>query len=240
VSVAWTAEWWVARRRRRLLVLNAGVPLLLVAPVAFAGAPPAHAAAVYSVLFVMFGVFGSAIPLVRDGASGLLTRWRLAGLPPRELLVARLGAQTALDALEALPALALILLANRASPAVGLQVALALAVTLLVANAVGAWAAALARSLAEAALFSSVLSLLLLHAAGAFRTPAPGSLSALVESASPFRLLHEALLVLVGGAGTGQAGGPWTPALLACGVLLAATAGLAPLLVGRLSGTQEG
>jgi hypothetical protein len=240
VSPAWSAEWLLALRRRRLLALNAGIPLLLVAPIALAGAPAAHAAAAYSALFVLFGVFGSAIPLVRDGASGLLTRWHLAGMPPRELLASRIAAQTALDVLEALPATAFIFVASGgaeggASAAGALL--LALPFTLLVANALGAWAAALARSLAEGALFASVLSLLLLHAAGTFRTPATGSLGAAVERFSPFRTLHEAFL---GAAGGGVVdGSTWTPALLGGAALLLATAVTGPFLVGRLSRSQD-
>jgi hypothetical protein len=237
VSPAWRAEWLLALRRRRLLVLNAGVPLLLVAPVSLVGAPAPHAAAVYSVLFVLFGVFGSAIPLVRDGASGLLTRWSLAGMPPRELLTQRIAAQSALDALEALPALLLILLTSRGAGADAGALLLALPFTLLVANALGAWTAALARSLAEGALFSSVVSLLLLHAAGTFRTPDPGSLAAGIERVSPFRALHEAFLAVAGGPTAESAS--WTPALLGGAALLLATAALAPWLVRRLQKSQE-
>jgi hypothetical protein len=192
---------------------------------------------VYTVLFVLFGVFGSAIPLVRDGASGLLTRWRLAGLPPRELLTSRLAAQTALDVLEALPAAVVILLASGRAGSAAPAVILALPFALLVANALGAWTAALARSLAEGALFSSVLSLLLLHAGGTFRTPAAGSLGARIESLSPFRVLHEAFL----GAAGGLAADPvtWTPSLVAGAALLVLTAAAAPILVGRLGRSRE-
>jgi hypothetical protein len=237
MSPAWSAEWLLALRRKRLLVLNAGVPLLLVAPIAMAQAPPPHAAAAYSVLFVLFGVFGSAIPLIRDGSSGLLTRWKLAGLPPRELLGSRVAAQTALDALEVLPASLLIVAAGGRATATAAPLLLALPFTLLVANALGAWSAALARSLAEGALFSSVLSLLLLHAAGTFRTPSPGSMGAVVESLSPFRMLHEALLGAAGG--TLADGASWTPALIAGAAFLMVTAVAATRLVERIARALE-
>jgi hypothetical protein len=237
LSPAWTVEWLLARRRRRLFFLNAAVPLLLVAPVALSGAPPFHAAAVYSVLFVIFGVFGSAIPLVRDGGSGLLTRWHLVGMPPRELLTARLGAQTALDVLEASPAVALILLASGRPLAAAPALIVALPFALLVANALGAWAAALARSLAEAALFSSVLSLLLLHVAGTFRTPAPGTVAETLERVSPFRMLHEAFL----GATRSPSPDPasWLGPLAAGAALLLGTVAVGPFLLERLRGTRE-
>jgi hypothetical protein len=237
LNPAWSAEWLVSSRRRRLLALNTVMPLLLVAPIALAGAPAGHAAAVYSVLFVLFGVFGSAIPLVRDGAAGLLTRWQLAGLPARELLTARLAAQTTLDVLQTAPSVALIALASGGGAASVAPVLIALPFTLLIANALGAWTAALARSHAEGALFSSVVALLLLHAAGTFRTPAPGSLGATFERVSPFRLLHEAFLSAVGT--TGEVTQSWTPALVAGAAFLVVTAAAAGPLVERITRTPE-
>lgn len=238
MNPAWTAEWLIAIRRRRLLALNALVPLLLVTPVALAAPPAAHAAGVYTVLFVLFGVFGSAIPLVRDGASGLLGRWRLAGMPARELLAGRIAAQTGLDVLEALPAALVVVVASGRPGATLAPVLFALPFALLVANAVGAWTAAAARSLAEGALFSSVLALLLLHAAGTFRTPAPGSLGEALERASPFRVLHEAFLMAAGGPAPDPGAG--TLALWVGMAALMLTAVAAPLLVGRLATSSEG
>ena len=50
------------------------------------------------------------------------------------------------------------------------------------------------RSLAETALFSAVMALLLLHLSGVFRTPLPDSSWALVEALSPFQALHDMFL----------------------------------------------
>jgi hypothetical protein len=235
-SPAWTAEWQVALRRRRLLVLNAVIPLLLVAPVALAKPPAAHAAGVYAVLFVMFGVFGSAIPFIRDGAAGILTRWRLAGLAPRDLLVGRLAAQVSLDLLQALPSVAVILVSGGRVGLAPLVVG-ALAFSLLFANAIGVWTAALARSHAEATLFSSVLSLLLLHAAGTFRTPAPGSSGAIFEEFSPFRPLHETLLQAAGAPPVPSLDA-WPPLVVAL-AFFGATWAAAPWLLERLRRSSD-
>ena len=237
MSPAWSVEWLVASRRRRLLALNAGIPLLLVTPVALAGAPSFHASAVFSVLFVIFGVFGSAIPLVRDGSRGILTRWQLAGLSAREVLTARLAAQATLDTLVTLPAAGLIVLTGARGSGSWAVVLLALPFALLVANAIGAWAAALARSLAEAALFAAVTSLLFLHLGGVFRTPAVGTLAAVLQEISPFRVLHEALLQATGG--TPASPGSWGPALTAGVGLVLITLAAAPLLVARLARSEE-
>ena len=85
----------------------------------------------------------------------------------------------------------------------------ALILGLVAANALGVITAALARSVAEGALFSAVAALLLLHWAGTFRSPVPGTWQATLEAWNPFRPLHESLLAAAG------AGGPdFDPALL--------------------------
>lgn len=222
MTLAWRIEWTVALRRRRLFALDVAIPLFLVAPLVLADAPPVHEAAVVAVLLVLFGVFGSAIPLVRDGASGLVLRWTQAGVPPRGYLAGRVAAQALLDLVQLLPTL-VVLLAAVSAPSPGWGVVLANAcLALVAANALGAWAAAAARSLAEAALFSAVLALLLLHASGVFRTPSPGTAAALVERLAPFHGLHEALLAA-------SDGGPFDPAPSEP-LLTAATVG-APVLL---------
>lgn len=198
LTLAWSLEWRLARARRRLLALNVAIPLLLVAPVALGGAPAHHAAAVYAVLFVLFGTFGSAIPLVRDAEAGLQARLHLAGMPDAPLLLGRAGAGAAVDAAQLAPSLGLALAAGGSAPAAAAAAAVALAASLLLAGLIGIWVAAAARSLAEAALFAAVAGLLLLHAGGVFRTPAPGGAAAAVEALVPFRLLHESLLAAAG------------------------------------------
>lgn len=239
MSVGWTAEWRTGLRRRRLLALNVAVPLLLVAALVVGGAPAAHAAAAVTVLFTIFGVFGSAIPLVRDGEDGLLLRWLLAGVAPRTWVGGRLAAQAALDMLALLPSV--VLLAWGATGGTGeavVRLLVPLGLTLVVANALGAWLAAAARSLAEAALFGAVVALLLLHLAGVFRTPTAGSWQAAAEACIPFRLLHEALLETLGvGVGTGGIGA-WPPALSVAAVFLLLTWLAAPALLGRLSSPE--
>lgn len=234
MSVGWASEWRIALRRRRLLVLNMAVPLLLVAPVATGAAPPHHGAAVVAVLFVVFGVFGSAIPLVRDAGSGLLSRWLLAGVSPGRWLAGRTAAQTLLDLVELAPSLLLLALLGGAAVQEWVSLTLTLGVALLVANTLGIWVAAAARSLAEAALFGAVTALLLLHGSGVFRTPAPATWQARVEVWIPFRALHESLLAAL------QAGPPpvWhdVPILAATVTFVGLTmVGARPLLE-RLSG----
>jgi hypothetical protein len=193
-AIVWELEWRIALKRRRLFVLNVLVPLLLVTSIAVGGAPAVHAAAVYAVLFTIFGTFGSAIPLVRDAGSGLAGRVLRGGVPASTYLLQRTAAGATIDIIQLAPALAVASVGAGATPR-GFAVALAaLAGTVWVASLLGCLVAGLTRSLAEAALFSAVGTLLLLHASGVFRTPMPGTIGALVEAVAPFRALHEALL----------------------------------------------
>lgn len=197
-GLVWGLEWRRALRRRRLLLLNLLIPLALVCPIALSSAPPQHAASVYAVLFVLFGTFGSAIPLVRDAEGGLLVRIGLAGVPAPALVGGRTAADATLDLVQLSPSLVVILWAGSADARSAALAVTFLFVSLCVANVLGVWVAAVARSLAESALFAAVASLLLLHAAGVFRTPARGSVASTLERFAPFRPLHEALVGIVG------------------------------------------
>jgi hypothetical protein len=233
----WRLEWALAFRRRRLLALNVVIPLLLVVPIALGGAPAFHAAAAYTVLFVLFATFGSAIPLVRDGEGGLLRRTLLAGGSGRAILIPRILAGALLDTLQLLPATLLILATGGGSLQLWLLAPMLLLGAVLAGNLVGVWVAAGARSLAEGALFAAVVSLFLLHASGVFRTPAPGSVAATLEPLLPFTRLHQLLLAGAGGPplplNTVPDGfvGTWGGALL----LLALTAVVAQPLIKRIS-----
>ena len=201
-SPVWRMEWRLALRRRRLFLLNLGIPLLLVAPVVLGGAPTYHAAAACTVLFILFGSFGSAIPLVRDGETGLLRRVRLTGVSGRDYLLQRAAGGALLDTVQLLPGLLLILAVGGAGAGPWIQAPLLLLVALVVANLLGLWVAAAARSLAEGALFAAVTSLFLLHGSGVFRTGTPGSAAATLETFLPFGALHEIVLAaLTGGEG---------------------------------------
>lgn len=195
----WRLEWRIALRRRRLLALDVGVPLALALPLAFGGAPPFHAAAALSVLFVLFGTFGSAIPLLREGEAGLLRRLVLSGAPTSRLLGERILAGAALDFAQLLPSLVVVLAAWRPGSHVWLAAPPVLLLTLLAANLIGVWVAAVARSLAEGALFAAVVSLFVLHGSGVFRSSPPGGIGAALEATLPFGPLHH-LLLAAGGA----------------------------------------
>jgi hypothetical protein len=198
MSAIWTAEWRLALRRRRVMVLSACVPLFLVAAVALGRAPAPHAALVYTVLFTFFGTFGAAVPWARDAERGWLHRLVLAGAGMPSLAAQRLLASALIDLLELMPSLLLIALVYRPGAAHLLILLAGVAGALLAANALGVLVAAIAGSLAETALLASVAALLLLHAGGVFRTPEPGTFADAVQHAVPFYYMHSAIQTAVG------------------------------------------
>lgn len=197
-AAVWALEWRQAARRRRVIVLSAGVPLLLILVVALGGAPAPHAALVYSVLFTFFGTFGAAIPWARDEERGLLHRLVLAGLPMPSIAGQRLAASALLDLLELVPALLVIALVYHVAAADAIRLFAMVGVGLLAANALGMAVAWVAGSLAETALLAAVSALLLLHAGGVFRTPPVGGALEALQRAVPFHYMHEAIRAAVG------------------------------------------
>ena len=194
-------EFRIALARPRLLALNVLVPVVLVLAISLGGAPEFHAAAVYTVLFTIFGTFGSAIPLVRDAEAGLFGRIIRAGVPPSHFFIERAVGGSAIDALQLLPALTIATLGSISLNG-WIRAVLVLWSSIWIANLLGNLVAAAARSLAETALFSAVTTLFLLHLSGVFRTPLPQSSWAVIEAFSPFRALHETLLTGPDGTST--------------------------------------
>jgi hypothetical protein len=191
-------EWRIARRERRLFVLNTAVPLALTGAVALGAAPRVHAALVYTFVIVFFGTFGSAIPLVRDAESGLFGRIARTGIAPSRILAERTAFHAGLDLLQLLPSLVLAFLVARTPAGTALQAIFAAACVLLTTNALGVWTAAFGRSIAEAALFATVLALFALHFGGVFRTPPAGTTLAFIADTLPFGHLQRALRAAFG------------------------------------------
>jgi hypothetical protein len=236
IGAVFRLEWRLALVRRRLLVWNLLVPALIVAPVAFSPAAAPHRAAVYAVFFVFFGVFGSAIPLIRDGRSGRTEKLLLTGYGSRRWLLERVVAGSTIDVAELLPSIALVSVAGGARPAGAAALALALALALVFANLLGALVAAAVRSLAEGALGCSVIALLSLHLAGAFRTAREGSRAAVAQTGSPFRPLVEAARAVAEAGAEPTAAAWWWPLAVALFALILAFVA-APWMGRRLGGS---
>lgn len=229
----WRAAWRLALRRRRLLAWNVLVPALLLVPVVTSGAAGAHRAVVVAVFVTFFGAYGSCIPLVRDGMSGWAEKVLLTGYGGRRWLIERLLAGAAVDGLQLLPTLLIVVALVDVPVAAVAALVFVTGLGLLFANLLGVLVAAGVRALGEAALGCAVLSLVALHAAGVFRTPDPGSAWAVIEAWNPLRPLHEAWLSAL--EGPASTAGPALPPTLALLTLLAGAVAAGGWLAGRIA-----
>jgi hypothetical protein len=224
----------IATRERRLFVLNTMIPLLLTGAVLLGGAPRVHAALVYAFVVVFFGTFGSAIPLVRDAESGLFGRIVRTGLAPQRILGERVAFHAGLDLVQLLPALALAFVIAGTPASEAARALIAAACALLAANTLGVAAAAMGRSIAEAALFATVLALFALHFGGVFRTAAPGTISRRIADLLPTGHLHRALRTAFGTSGENVRSWPAAIAAVALfGIMMFAAAPLVRALARR-------
>jgi len=222
----WRLEWRVAFARRRLLLWNVAVPLFLLLPVASSRAASMHKGAVLAVLVVLFGTFGSCIPLLREGELGWLDKVLRSGYGDRRWLAERLASGTAIDMLELTPAVAGFLIATGVSLADVGRLLPALLLALLVANILGVLTAAFVRSVAEGALVSAAAGLFALHFSGLFRPSEPGSWQMVVEVLDPLTTFTRSLAAgsATGGPPTdGAWGPPLAGSILVFGILLFGT-----------------
>jgi hypothetical protein len=192
-GVVWRLRWRLAVSRRRLLLWNLLVPIVLLLPVARSPAAAPHRAAVLGVFIVFFGAFGGCIPLVRDRARGWSEKVLLTGYGSRTWIIERTGAEAGIDFVELLPALLLVALGTGAGVGHWWAWLPAVAQSLIVANLLGALIAAVVVSIAEAALVCSAVALFALHFSGLFRSAAPGTWAWSLERAGLFRPLAESL-----------------------------------------------
>jgi len=231
-TAVWHLTWTLAVRRRRLLIWNVAVPIVLLVPVVTSPAAAAHRAVVVAVLVTFFGAYGSCIPLIRDGITGWAEKVLSTGYGGRKWLVERTLASATVDWVQLLPANLLLSLLIGSSLQTTCAVLIATALALVFANLLGVFVAALVRALGEAALGCAVVSLFALHLSGVFRVPAPGSSWETIEAWNPLRPLHE----IWGAALSGDSGFPWesvvSPVVCLTGLMLCT------MLVGKRLATR--
>jgi len=229
-ALVWGVEWRLALSRRRDLAVRVIAPLSAALVIATGAVPAAAAAASYATLIVAFGLLATALPVLHDGEVGIMARVVRGGVSPASYLLQRAAAAAALALVQLLPAGAVAAAFLHASTSEFLIALGAVAVSLWIASLLGVVTAAVSRSGVEAGVLCVLVLLLLLHMSGVFRTPSPDGLGAMLESASPFRALHEAFVTMVAGGGArgGVAAAAWAAAL-SVGVPL-----LAPRLVALL------
>ncbi|TFG66815.1 MAG: hypothetical protein E4H28_00720 [Gemmatimonadales bacterium] len=231
-TAVWRLTWTLTVRRRRLLIWNVAVPILLLVPVVTSSAAPAHRAVVVAVFVTFFGAYGSCIPLIRDGMTGWAEKVWLTGYGGRRWLVEGTLASVAVDWVQLLPVNVLLSLLSGMSAGATLVVLIATALALLFANLLGVFVAALVRALGEAALGCAVVSLFALHLSGVFRNARPGSWWETIEAWNPLRPLHESWVAAL----SGGPNFPWESVVFPIVYLGAVMLGT--ILVGNLLATR--
>lgn len=236
----WWVEWRLALTRLRPFAVGMVVPLGFVVPLATGAVSNAAAAAWYAVLFTAFAVLGSALSLRWEGERGMSRRIVRGGVPAWSYLLQRAGAGATIDLVQLTPALLFAAAATGGSAADAATAFLVLGAGLWIGGLVGVLVAGASRSLGEAALFGVLASLLLDHASGVFRTPAPGSSGAHLEGLSPFRAVHESLLEVTTGMPWGGGASLLAWAILLPGIvaLLAPAVDTRLLRRGRMTGLE--
>lgn len=221
--IVWGLEWRLALSRKRDLTLRIVAPLSLVLVVATGAVPAAVGAASYVVLFVAFGVLGTALRLLRDGEEGITSRVVRGGVSPKSYLLQRAAVGAVLAFVQLLPAALVAAAFLNASTSEVLIALVALAGSLWIGSLLGIVVAAVGRSGTEVTVVCGVGLVLLLHMSGVFHAASPAGLGGMLEAASPFRALHEAFVTMVAGGAErgGLAAAAWALAL--------------PVLVGSLA-----
>jgi hypothetical protein len=195
----WWVEWRLAGARLRRFLVGAIVLFALVLVVATGALGQAHAATAYVLIFTGWALVGSAVPLRWEGERGMALRIVAGGVAPWSYLLQRSAAAATIDVVQLVPSLSVVAVAAGASPVEGIFALGVLALSVWVGGLVGVLLAASGRSLFETAVLALLATVVLGHASGAFRSPQPGSLAALVENVAPFRALHETLFALTSG-----------------------------------------
>jgi hypothetical protein len=198
-TLVWGIEWRLALSRKRDLALRVLAPLSVVFVIASGAVPAVAAVASYAVLFIAFGHYGAALPVLSDADRGIISRVVRGGVSPASYLLQRAAASAALAVLELIPASLVAAAFLNASTSEILIALGAITICLWIASLMGVMAAAVSRSASELGVLCGVGLVLLLHMSGVFHTPSPDGLGALLESASPFRALHEAFVTMVAG-----------------------------------------
>ena len=186
-------------RRRRALVIKMAFPLVVGAPLVAGSAPPFYAAMALTMLITIIGALGTGAVLSRERASGMQLRYRLLPRHRGVLLLERLAASAAIDLAQLVPILALLALSHPRTAEWWPALLLAVAVTVLCANVVGALASTFTTAPGEVMLYVLLPLLPGFYLAGVF-APVTTPVQHVASIVLPMTYLHDGLLGALGGA----------------------------------------
>jgi multisubunit Na+/H+ antiporter MnhF subunit len=177
--------------RPRALAVKLVYPLAVGIPLLFSAAPPFYASMAITMLVALLGGLGTASVLARERASGLQLRYRLLPVAAPALMVRRVLAAAAVDAVQVIALMAVIGLRHPDRYEWWPALALALAGTLVTVDALGAFASSFADGPGEVMLYVLIPLLPAFYLSGLF-VPMTGPL-AVMSQLLPFTYLHAAL-----------------------------------------------
>lgn len=192
-------ELLVSVSRPRALAIKTVAPLVIVVPLLAGHAPTFWAAMLLTVLVAMIGAVGSALTIARARESGLLTRLSLTPRPPWRVVTSWVTGAVVIDALQLVPALAVLFLLAPGSPKSGAALVCMVVATLVVANTLGAIVSLLGGGPGEVLLDVVILLAPLLFLGGLFTGVAREGWRWLAALADPFTYAHSAFIAALGG-----------------------------------------
>lgn len=193
----WRRELVELLQRPHALGLKLAYPLVVGVPLLWSPAPSFYASMAITMLAATLAGLGTAAVLARERASGLQVRYRLLPRPAGAVVLERVLSASAVDLVQMAPLLTLVAVRHPDAATWWAPALLALAGTLLAANALGALASSMAASAGEVMLWVMLPLLPAFYVSGLF-LPATGPM-AVVSRLLPFSYLHDALDGALGG-----------------------------------------
>jgi hypothetical protein len=197
IAALWHRDLIELLQRPPALALKLAYPLVVGVPLLWSPAPAFYASMAITMLAATLAGLGTGAVLARERASGLRLRLRLLPRPAGGLVLERVLAAAGIDLAQLLPLLALVAVRHPGTAAWWAPALLALAGTLVTANALGAFASSLASAPGEVMLWVMLPLLPAFYLSGLF-VPATGLLGAAARLL-PFSYLHDALDGALGG-----------------------------------------
>ena len=226
-------EVLVAATRPRALFLKMAFPLVLTIPLVIAHAPTFWAGMLLTVLCAMVGAVGAGMTAARARDSGLLTRLTLTPTAPWRVISAWVGSSSAVDFVQLLPALLVVVILAPTTPVTSFTLLLAVGAVLVVANSLGFAISALGGGPGEVLLDTVVLLAPLLFLGGLFTGVPASGWRATAASVDPFAYAHAAFIAALGGSPSFGTGAVVAAALLSAAAGLVLVALAAPLVLRR-------
>ncbi|HXA29505.1 MAG TPA: ABC transporter permease [Candidatus Angelobacter sp.] len=231
-STMWARELLLTLAHPRSVALKLTVPLLLAVPLVAGHAPTFWAGMLLTVLVAMTGAVGSGVTLARARSSGLLARLAVVPRPPAQTIGAWILAAGAVDTLQMLPVVAVVI-ATGPGPLTALALLACIPAVVLLTNTLGVALSLLAGGPGEVLLDVVVVLAPLLFLGGLFTGVPRDGWRWAAARVDPFAYLHSAFTGALGGTPTFSPAEVLIAAVITAALSLAALAAISRALLAR-------